>query len=83
MIPILLPLSIFFLSLFQLATFVAEHVDLSQVLRVLPSRPLGDDYSQHCGSHEYAIEVLSLDPLVLYLDKFISDEEVCHLLDLT
>lgn len=33
--------------------------------------------------HEYTIEILSLDPVMMYLNNFVSDNEVKHLLEVT
>lgn len=33
--------------------------------------------------HEYTIEMLSLDPVMMYLNNFLSDKEVKHLVEVT
>ncbi|CZR49475.1 uncharacterized protein FPRO_15835 [Fusarium proliferatum ET1] len=41
---------------------------------------LNDDYA--C-THEYSIELLSVDPLVIYINGFVKDNEIAHLLHKT
>ena len=43
--------------------------------------PWKDTASPSC-EHNYSVEILSIDPLVIYLNNFVSDSEIQHLLDL-
>ena len=40
------------------------------------------DLASHSCEHNYSVEILSIDPLVIYLNSFVSDEEIQYLLDL-
>lgn len=37
----------------------------------------------HSCTHEYTVEILSFDPAVLYLNNFIKEHEIEHLLNIT
>lgn len=43
----------------------------------------GIDKKTGCPKHKYQTHLLSEDPLVVYIDNFISKEEAAHLVDLT
>lgn len=36
--------------------------------------------SQYVCDHNFSIEILSIDPLIIYLNNFLKDEEINHLL---
>lgn len=80
---LLVPLSMLMLGLLRCGQFISEHS--SMVLNWAPfnffnSGPLSlDSYS--CV-HSYTIELLSIDPLVIYINDFLSNDEIEHLLDI-
>lgn len=41
------------------------------------------DVESYSCSHDYSIEIMSLDPVVLYLDRFLKESEIQHLLAVT
>ncbi|KAM3496075.1 hypothetical protein MY3957_000532 [Beauveria namnaoensis] len=46
------------------------------------SQPTNGPLNDYECTHEYSIEFLSFDPVVMYLNNFLRDEEVAHLLAL-
>jgi len=82
-ITILLPLSLLLLSSLQVGNFVAKHVDVSAFMPSVVTKNLDDTSLVHQCHHEYSVELMSLDPLVLYVNSFIGDQEIRHLLDRT
>lgn len=81
-ITILFPLSLLLLSFLQVGHFVAKHVDINAFVSSAVTKNLHEKSLHQCN-HEYSIQLLSLDPLVLYVNNFIKDEEIRHLLDRT
>ena len=41
-----------------------------------------DTKNLQCPEHDYDIHIFSADPLVIYIDGFLSDEEARHLVDI-
>ncbi|KAI1169581.1 hypothetical protein F4777DRAFT_203301 [Nemania sp. FL0916] len=78
----LIPLSMLLLSVLRCGQYVSEH---SNIFEWRPwsatSSEVLDPSSYKCV-HSYSIELLSIDPLVVYLNDFLSDAEVDYLLDL-
>ncbi|KAI3322298.1 2OG-Fe(II) oxygenase family oxidoreductase [Xylariaceae sp. AK1471] len=78
----LIPLSMMLLSVLRCGQYISEHSD---ILNWKPFRAsnsvLLDPASYNC-IHSYSIELLSIDPLVIYLNNFLSDVEVDYLLGL-
>lgn len=75
------------ISFVAMLLFRGGHVtDLPNVLKwtglKLRSQTEFDFASYNC-SHRYTVELLSIDPLVMYINGFLKNEEVDYLLDLT
>lgn len=82
-ITILLPLSLLLLSFLQVGHFVAKHFDVSAFMSSVVTKSLDDKFLVYQCHHEHSVELMSLDPLVLYVNSFIREEEIRHLLDRT
>lgn len=68
------------LSLLQIGQWVSKAGVLSEISSWGSSAHLPDGYE--C-KHEYTIELMSFDPLVIYANNFVSDAEINHLLETT
>ncbi|KAI1781310.1 2OG-Fe(II) oxygenase family oxidoreductase [Hypoxylon cercidicola] len=80
---LLVPLSMLMLSVLRCGQFISEHSSIIldwPPFQIFSSRPLSPD-SYDCV-HSYTIELLSIDPLVIYINDFLSDDEIEHLLDI-
>lgn len=87
---VLVPLSMIILNFFRYTQYFSEHgITLDNVLDKLPITfhfkvPGNQDHLSPytCVPHDYSIELLSIDPLVIYINNFLRDEEIEHLLEL-
>ncbi|KAI0102729.1 hypothetical protein GGR51DRAFT_526059 [Nemania sp. FL0031] len=87
----LIPVSMMLLSVLRCGQFLSKNgVTLNNALERIASLPLPfsdliprqpDELPYTC-EQSYTIELLSIDPLVIYLNNFIRDEEIEHLLAL-
>lgn len=78
-ISLMLPLSILLLSILQIGQYMTKNAHFNLLKSILDGKNLYHQPLLSCD-HEYSVELLSLDPLVLYVNSFISDEERRHLL---
>ncbi|KAH8892557.1 2OG-Fe(II) oxygenase family oxidoreductase [Thozetella sp. PMI_491] len=74
------------LSVLRCSQFISEHSDiLSWTPNWTPFKAVEsarfDPASYNC-THSYSIELLSIDPLVIYINNFMDDREIAYLLDL-
>jgi len=78
-----MPISMIIFSALQCWQYISKH---SSILDWLPSKtaiPAAHvDMHAYTCSHSYTTELLSIDPLVIYINNFIHDEEIEHLLNL-
>ncbi|KAI1125131.1 hypothetical protein F5Y10DRAFT_247723 [Nemania abortiva] len=87
----LIPVSMMLLSVLRCGQFLSKNgVTLSSTLDKIATLPLPftdliprqpDEIPYTCDQ-SYTIEILSIDPLVIYLNNFLRDEEIEHLLAL-
>ena len=91
---LLMPISMLLLSLLRCGQFVSRHTDaLSTVFRFKPALLTSEASNAvagiaaaevyTCEPHRYTVELLSIDPLVFYIDGFLRDVEIEHLLSLS
>jgi len=91
---LLMPISMLLLSLLRCGQFVSRHTDaFNTVFHLKPALLTSDANSAvadvaaaetyTCEPHRYTIELLSIDPLVFYIDGFLRDVEIEHLLSLS
>ncbi|KAI0414473.1 hypothetical protein F5X98DRAFT_389746 [Xylaria grammica] len=87
----LVPVSMMLLSILRCGQYLSNHgVTLSSTLDKITSLPLSFnlpieeklDVGPYSCDHSYTIELLSIDPLVIYINNFLRDEEIEHLLNL-
>ncbi|KAI1328868.1 2OG-Fe(II) oxygenase family oxidoreductase [Xylariaceae sp. FL0255] len=85
----LMPLSVMLLSILRCGQFLSNHgftvnSVVERIISVTPSlvsqRHLDTDV--YSCDQNYTIEILSIDPLVLYINNFLRDEEIEHLIAL-
>lgn len=75
---LLAPISIMILGILRCGQFVSERS--SSIFNVaIPEHLHTESYS--CDQ-SYTIELLSIDPLAIYINNFLRDEEIEHLLKL-
>lgn len=68
------------LSLLQIGKWVSRAGFSTGLTTSTLSSLLPDGYD--C-KHEYTVELMSFDPLVVYVNSFVSDEEINHILEAT
>ncbi|KAI1752759.1 hypothetical protein F4782DRAFT_546393 [Xylaria castorea] len=87
----LLPMSMMLLSILRCGQYLSEHgITVSSTFDKIMSLPLpfgvlipGQlDVVPYSCDQNYTIELLSIDPLVIYINNFVRDEEIEHLLSL-
>ncbi|KAH8805173.1 2OG-Fe(II) oxygenase family oxidoreductase [Xylogone sp. PMI_703] len=80
---LLVPISILILSVLRYWQPISEYSSTILGLTPFGEANLGhfDPVSYSCV-HSYTIELLSIDPLVIYINNFLTDAEIEHLLDL-
>ncbi|KAF4458792.1 2og-fe oxygenase family [Fusarium albosuccineum] len=80
---LVMPACFLLVSILKLWKWAYDHVPLTSLSLVpfLSTTPLL--YDNYACTHEYSIELLSVDPLVIYVNGFIKDHEINHLLHKT
>ncbi|KAM3069012.1 hypothetical protein ACMFMG_004191 [Clarireedia jacksonii] len=74
---LLIPVSILMLSMLRCGQYISKHTDGFKF------RSQGTfDPEKYTCTQSYSVEILSVDPLALYINNFLSNEEIEHLLDL-
>ena len=71
--------SMLLLSLLQIGQWVSK----TGVLSKITSRESSALLEGYECKHEYTIELMSFDPLVIYANNFVSNAEISHLLETT
>ncbi|KAL1860560.1 hypothetical protein VTK73DRAFT_7287 [Phialemonium thermophilum] len=82
---LLMPLSMMLLSVLRAGQFLPEHASsiVDRAGLVLSKLATSDaDESTYRCEHAYTVELLSLDPLAIYINNFLRDDEIDHLLAL-
>ncbi|KAK4441928.1 2og-fe oxygenase family [Podospora aff. communis PSN243] len=80
---VLLPASMLLLSLGQIGQYLSHHGIFAKLIPRFNGNPNTTVAALHDCSHNYTINIMSLNPVVVYLDGFIKESEVQHLLDIT
>ncbi|KAF5024431.1 hypothetical protein F66182_3517 [Fusarium sp. NRRL 66182] len=75
---LLIPLSMILLSVARTWHTVSRFIDVSLPWHVSPLST-----ETYVCQQNFTVEILSIDPLVMYINNFLSDYEVDHLLDLS
>jgi prolyl 4-hydroxylase len=70
-------MSIMILSILRCGQFISKHISIDDIATQKPL--VADSYT--CDQ-SYTIELLSIDPLAIYINDFLRDEEIEHLLNL-
>ncbi|KAI3329922.1 hypothetical protein F4824DRAFT_516506 [Ustulina deusta] len=85
----LFPVSMMLLSILRCGEFFSKHgITLGSAFDKIVSLPSGlltreqPDAGPYNCDQNYTIELLSIDPLVIYINNFLRDEEIEHLLTL-
>ncbi|KAI0861124.1 hypothetical protein F4860DRAFT_476921 [Xylaria cubensis] len=87
----LMPVSMILLSILRFGQFFSEHgITLSTAFDKIESVPLPFGFSiqrqpeasPYSCDQNYTVELLSIDPLVMYINNFVREEEIQHLLAL-
>ncbi|KAE9372642.1 hypothetical protein N431DRAFT_457343 [Stipitochalara longipes BDJ] len=73
--------SLLLLSLLQIWQWVSESVDLTKLLSALAQESSPLISAPYNCEHNYNIELISFDPLVIYANNFITEPEIQHLLE--
>jgi len=72
------------LSVLRCGQFIAEHG--GNPLNMITFPIFGSkrfDLATYSCVHSYSIELLSIDPLAIYINNFLTGDEINHLLNLT
>jgi prolyl 4-hydroxylase len=80
---LLVPISILVLGILHQQQFGFEYaasIFTQKLLNPFSSKTF--DPEHYSCDQSYTIELLSIDPLVIYINNFLSDEEIDHLLDM-
>ncbi|KAF4334292.1 2OG-Fe(II) oxygenase family Oxidoreductase [Fusarium beomiforme] len=77
----LIPLSIALLSFARIWQTVSRFTDVPQLVESLWHAPKQASIDAYDCRQNYTIEILSIDPLMIYINNFLSDYEVNHILD--
>ncbi|KAH6648220.1 hypothetical protein BKA67DRAFT_410107 [Truncatella angustata] len=78
----LIPLSILLFSLPKVWQVIPDKVDISIMLDSLATYVTTPVAGVYECKYEHTFEILSIDPLILYINNFLKEDEVQHLLDL-
>lgn len=77
-----MPLSLILLSLLRCGQIISDRTDLFHWFSNKAVNIQHIDLATYNCVHGYTIEILSIDPLVIYLNDFLSDMEIEYLLSL-
>ncbi|KAK0620905.1 hypothetical protein B0T14DRAFT_604406 [Immersiella caudata] len=80
---VLLPASMLLLSLGQIGQYFSRHGIFAKLTARLNDNLSSTNIAIRDCSHNYTINIMSLNPVVFYLDNFIKESEVQHLLEIT
>jgi len=70
------------LSVLRCGQFVSDHSSILNWASFKATESVHLDPVSYSCVHSYTIELLSIDPLVIYINNFLSEEEIEYLLDL-
>ena len=64
----------------MLFNFVGTGKDSSGIVWLSRSYDLEAEGHFECQHHNYSIEILSIDPFIMYINDFLSQAEILHIL---
>lgn len=76
------PVGVFILNLLRCGHFIGNRKYMGNNTLAKTTNMGAFDAESYSCSHGYTVEILSIDPLAIYINNFISNEEIEHLLKL-